>query len=930
MHYQNNDDHIPDIVDALRGDNILAFKREVSGYLREGVCPRCEKRELYISVKNPWMIKCGRENNCGHQESTRDLYPDIFESFKNRYPETEANPNATADAYLKINRGFDLSKIKGDYNQSIFHHTKTKTMALVARFPLWDNQYWDRLIEREDVEKAGIKAHFNYGFKSKGLAWKPKAMAITKGDTVYIVEGIFHAIALWLAGYKAVAAFASTMFPWETVKANPDVNWVLAYDDDPAGRKYMRKYLEQLGRKGISAKVALTGETDNGLGKQDWDDLYRAGKLTDRFMAKCQQRGDLFAAKTLKEKAYHWYCQKESTTYILDFDNKLHHLKVSEDLTKDLKKRAAILNGDEEKPEPSEGDSHKQVDLEEAIGETPSPKASKKPAKETSTKDVLHSAEGQALFETHVKVVALSNCFPQFLYCEIDNLTDEITYYFNISFPNENDRAVGFPGSAVDTPSGFRKHLINKAGGATFKGNEWQFEKLQAQWFNHGIVNVHTVPFLGYDKNSGIYVYKDFAFYNGREIKINRHNYFTANKHRIKTSFRSIEIVKNKHFDNSWINDFHKVFHWNGLVALAFWLGSLFAEQIRKELAAFPFLEMSGPPATGKSTVLEFMWKLIGRDEYEGFDPSKATFAARSRAFIQVANMPVVLIEGDREAASAKKGAFDPNELKTAYNGRAVRSMGAFNRGNDIEEPPFRGTVVLAQNAEIDADQAVLERIVHLHFTKAHFSPVTKKLARNFEQANVKTASGFLTAALSNEKDILSHFFDRYEFYEKHYSDLDQCKNQRVIKNHAMVAAMASALRTFLFPQMPEKTFNTLTDFIHSRGITREQRLSADHPAIQQFWEAYEVLGSKTQQLASVDRNKYNHSKDEQLIAIRLQEFTAACAFERIELPNHLELRKLLPTSKQYKFVKAGNVRSNQTDKAVHCWIFERSAPVSG
>lgn len=113
-----------------------------------------------------------------------------------------------------------------------------------------------------------------------------------------------------------------------------------------------------------------------------------------------------------------------------------------------------------------------------------------------------------------------------------------------------------------------------------------------------------------------------------------------------------------------------------GYVALAFWLGSLFAEQIRERDKSFPFLEIVGEPGTGKSTLIEFLWKLAGREEYEGFDPSKSTAAARGRNFAQVGNLPVVLIEGDRTTDNAKQRAFDWDELKSLYNGRASRAVG--------------------------------------------------------------------------------------------------------------------------------------------------------------------------------------------------------------------------------------------------------------
>jgi len=63
--------------------------------------------------------------------------------------------------------------------------------------------------------------------------------------------------------------------------------------------------------------------------------------------------------------------------------------------------------------------------------------------------------------------------------------------------------------------------------------------------------------------------------------------------------------------------------------------------------------------------------------------------------------MPLVLIESDRgdETDKSKNKAFDFDELKPMFNGRAVGTLGVAKRGNDTEEPLFQGALVFAQNA---------------------------------------------------------------------------------------------------------------------------------------------------------------------------------------------------------------------------------------
>ena len=73
---------------------------------------------------------------------------------------------------------------------------------------------------------------------------------------------------------------------------------------------------------------------------------------------------------------------------------------------------------------------------------------------------------------------------------------------------------------------------------------------------------------------------------------------------------------------------------------------------------------------SGKSTLIEFLWRLCGRADYEGFDASKSSAAARGRNFSQISNLPVCLIESDRVQDNPKLKAFDWEELKSLYNGR--------------------------------------------------------------------------------------------------------------------------------------------------------------------------------------------------------------------------------------------------------------------
>lgn len=116
--------------------------------MREGVCPACGKKELYAYADSPWVLKCGRLNKCNYSVHVRDLYPDLFENPCHVYPDVPENsPNATADAYMSHERGFDLKKVSGWYSQEYYFDAARNIGSATVRFAV-GNGYWERLVNK--------------------------------------------------------------------------------------------------------------------------------------------------------------------------------------------------------------------------------------------------------------------------------------------------------------------------------------------------------------------------------------------------------------------------------------------------------------------------------------------------------------------------------------------------------------------------------------------------------------------------------------------------------------------------------------------------------------------------------------------------------------------------------------------------------------
>lgn len=363
-------------------------------------------------------------------------------------------------------------------------------------------------------------------------------------------------------------------------------------------------------------------------------------------------------------------------------------------------------------------------------------------------------------------------------------------------------------------------------------------------------------------------MFGDIAVANGRVYKPNDNEFFQIGKQALKlgTSERLLDIDYDAdHLDTTWLPDLWAAYGAKGVVCLTFYFASLFAEQIRGEMKSFPFLEMHGLPGTGKTTLIEFLWKLMGRENYEGFDPAKATPAAIARNLGKVGNLPVVLIDGDRreEASHARK--FEWEELKTAYNGRTVRSRGAKNGGMETFEPPFRGAIVIEQNEPVNASRAVLERIMSLGFDMSNFTADTKVSAELLEQWPVEKICGFIVHAAKRESDIMARFRQAFAQYEAELLAMPTIRTNRLAKTHGQLLAIRAVV------PLSDDQQAQAAKFIVQMAADRQLAVNSEDPIVTLFWTRFDYLEEGI--LPDATSGQINHSRNwkDGIIAVRPQ-----------------------------------------------------------
>lgn len=899
-----------EIRDLLIRDRELNFQRE-GNYLRHGVCPQCGKPEVFINLDEPYRMECGRKNKCGWNQTARMRYPELFDNLSRRYSPTESNPNATADAYLKYSRGFDLEKIRGMYKQGYVHPAGSPERTYlpcieveIAGIPPEVSKpakktVWKRLIDEDDVKyaekfaTAKAKTHGGY----KGYAWIPPQMRFNDKDEIWITEGIFKSMALMHVGKKSIAALSCSNFPREVVRKNAgrQIRWIVALDNDAAGIDAAERFLAELRGMNEECYCAIPPHEH-----EDWDDLYRKERLTENFLQRCIGEGSALQAPTQMRKAFMTYALLKWKYFVFEFGNVLYRCTVRDpDTTK-------------------EGEY--QVDYPRS-GNFAVPRS------------VLLLEEQH--FSNLAEMERICDCNPEAVFTEYDPVTRRRTSSFTVNFPDRrrSPRIMEIDGQFLQSATTFSAELLKTTVYIAFAGNNKDMEYLRKRWNITGQKEVNVVDYIGYDHESHIYAFDKFAYRHGKLALPNAFGYYDFGEECLKTRKTDFPIQAYKDvkpFDPGIFPDFYKVFSDNGVILLAWWTGTFFAEQIRKNYASWCFMEYTGERGAGKSTLLRFMWKMTGAiREYEGRNPRKGTETALYRELASFSNLPFIILEADDLLNDKNnKTGFNFASLKEFYNfGAVTRAVGVKTAGVETRQELFRSGLLISQNRQISGDPegALISRIVSCHCTREHFSPESRAIAERFERMSSNDLGGYLHLCLSRERELL----DEYPVqFAKAYSALTaraeknkSIRDDRVLKCHAQVAAWVALLRK-LFPNFDQATFDRVIERLWSNAEKQQRRLNNEDPIMEEFWNTYDYLNMQKVDSGYVET--LNHSRNPNYIAIHLQDYVQKLAANRQVVPDLELLKEKIPGSFRHKFVEYKKVNSAILNKTLKCYIFQK------
>ncbi len=279
--------------------------REAGNKINGIKCPSCGKPDAFAHAHEPNTVMCHRNNQCGVNTLTRDMFPDLFISFGERFKPTNEHPKATAEAFLQA-RGLDTASFKFSQGQ-VTESSKAYPTVKIE----FDDVIFQRLVDYKGSNKTRLSPYKGKCFATKSVAGAEK---------VFVVEGIFDALVLEQSGIPAIATLSSGHNPETCFKQG--VHYVLGFDNDSAGHKAIRKFKSYLDGQGIEFTVALPPKGS------DWNNLLINGGLSgdkkENSLKLCHWRGALAMASNAVDY-FMIYCEKYPFNQtVFEFNNQTY------------------------------------------------------------------------------------------------------------------------------------------------------------------------------------------------------------------------------------------------------------------------------------------------------------------------------------------------------------------------------------------------------------------------------------------------------------------------------------------------------------------------------------------------------------------------------------------------------------------------------
>jgi len=271
------------------------------------------------------------------------------------------------------------------------------------------------------------------------------------------------------------------------------------------------------------------------------------------------------------------------------------------------------------------------------------------------------------------------------------------------------------------------------------------------------------------------------------------------------------------------------------LLALGFWVASIFSHVVFDEFRFFPFLSLYGDPRTGKSFLVLLLNRLFGLD-MEGLPATKDnTSKGEKRRMSQFSSMVIPMLE-----AQLGSTRFDFNDLLPMYNRNPAQTRAATTNNNETIEIPFHATLSFVQNHEQFKTRAAMERVVSIPFADTDITDESFEHFQKLSEFSPENLSAFGDHILKNRKYFEVDIVNAVQTFSDLFVE-EGVRARRIADNHA-IAFAGFVLLNSLVEWKSEDDVKSLSEYMIHLGKKKIESAKSETPSADTFLELLESI----------------------------------------------------------------------------------------
>lgn len=303
----------------------------------------------------------------------------------------------------------------------------------------------------------------------------------------------------------------------------------------------------------------------------------------------------------------------------------------------------------------------------------------------------------------------------------------------------------------------------------------------------------------------------------------------------------------------SWAKYYYESFESNGTVGILFFILSVFRDIVFDQVRFFPFLFLFGEAGTGKTSFVERLLSIFGKDTI-GVALNNSTITGLSR-IVSTRNNSIFYLKEYTSDTDEKATDF----ILNAYDG-AGRTTGIKSNDNRTQSIVIKSGIIFDGNNLPVEKSAVFSRMILLNHEKQKFSH-EQTVAFDRLKQEAEFGLGNVLLEILKERDFFAKNFKRVyseNLIELKESDGSKKFTDRMLNHVALLLTPAKLLWNRLnFPF----NFNEATNQIIERAENQSYLLKRSN-AVTIFWDAF-AYGIRNAEVIEYNDDLDNHKNSD-------------------------------------------------------------------